>query len=144
MMPENMEHFAAIVACQQLTARFYAALDASDFEQLAQAFLPAGIWHRQGKVLQGPTEVLAALANRPTGRTTAHLVQNLVVDFSGGDTATVRYMTLVYRHDASPPVSPPAPLGLPLAISLNEDHLKRDEDGHWRILLKKSQRHFAS
>jgi len=143
-MHDDIHETAAIVACLQLTSRFYMALDLADFQSVSGAFLPHGVWHRQGKLLTGPIEVMAALSHRPKGRTTAHLVQNAVVELQGGDSATVRYMTLVYRHDAESLPTLPVPLEAPLSISMNEDGLQRDPDGRWRILSKKSQRHFAT
>jgi ketosteroid isomerase-like protein len=144
MTDDELRQLSATVQCQQATARFYAALDASDFDSVAAAMLPEGVWYRQGNALKGPTAVRAALANRPQGRTTAHLVQNLVVDLEADNTATVRYMTLVYRCDAPLPVSLPVPLGSPLSIAFNEDRLQRDGSGQWCVLQKRSERKFES
>jgi hypothetical protein len=89
---------ARSLACHQAIYRFYAALDAADFAAVAAAVAPDGVWHRQGKALRCPGEVAAAMAERPAGRVTAHLVQNLVVTLLDAQTATARYNTLVFRR----------------------------------------------
>lgn len=133
-----------IVGCQQAIHRFYAALDASKMDEVVAAMAPTGVWHRQGKTLQGPEGVLAALRVRPAGRHTAHLVQNLIIDTQSQTTACASYMTLVYRFDATDPISGPSPLGLPLSISLNKDELTLDESGNWLFLEKRSEQKFAA
>ena len=137
---------ALTLACQQAVLRFYAALDASDYPAVAAAMAPEGVWHRQGKALRGPAEVRAALAERPAGRVTAHLVQNLVVDLADERNATARYMSLVYRHDAGAGAPPegPAPLGAPLSIAAYADRLRRDEGGAWLVVERRSRRVFGS
>ena len=91
-----------IVMCSQAVMRFYGALDAGDIAGVASWIAPEGVWHRQGQVLRGPAEVLAALQQRPAGRVTAHLVNNLVIDLDeASGVATARYMLMVFRHDRS-------------------------------------------
>lgn len=137
---------ALAFACQQAVLRFFVALDASDYETVAAAMAPEGVWHRQGKALRGPAEVRAALAERPAGRATAHLVQNLVVDLADERNAAARYMSLVYRHDAGAEAPPdgPAPLGAPLSIAAYADRLRRGERGAWLVVERRSRRVFGS
>ena len=61
----------SIVDCQQAVHSFYLSLDACDFKTVANLMASDGIWHRQGKELEGPLEVLQALSERPKGRVTA-------------------------------------------------------------------------
>jgi ketosteroid isomerase-like protein len=136
---------ARIVACQQAIHRFYAALDASDFAAVAASVAPDGVWHRQGKALRGPGDVAAALAERPAGRVTAHLVQNLVVTLEDSETATARYNTLVFRHDGAAGAPPPAPIGAPLSIAAAQDRLSRDAaTGAWLVVERRSSRVFGA
>jgi len=135
----------SIVRCGQAVMRFYAALDAGNLAEVAGMMADEGVWHRQGKVLQGPAEVLSALRNRPAGRVTAHLVNNLVIDVSDDcKTATARYMLLVFRHDRDPGGTGPAPLaGSLLSITLTTD-LWRDVPAlGWRAVLKEGQAVFS-
>jgi len=139
---DELREAALILGARQAVARFYAALDRSDFEAVATAMAPDGVWHRQGVELRGPDAVRAAMAERPAGRVTAHLVQNLVVDLHGESEATARYMTLVYRHDGAPGAEGPAPLGAPLSIAAGEDRLRR-AGGAWLVVERRSRRVFG-
>lgn len=142
---DEMLAAARSLACQQAIHRFYAALDTGDFDHLAAAMAPDGVWHRQGKALRGPGDVAEAMADRPAGRVTAHLVQNLVVDLQDGETATVRYNTLVFRHDGAAGAPAPAPIGVPLSIAAAQDRLRRDAaSGAWLVVERRSSRVFGS
>lgn len=136
---------ARTLACRQAIHRFYAALDSGDFATVAAAVAPDGVWHRQGKALRGPGDVAQAMADRPAGRVTAHLVQNLVVELQDADTATARYNTLVFRHDGEAGAPPPAPLGVPLSIAAASDRLRRDPaTGAWLVVERRSARVFGA
>jgi hypothetical protein len=138
------DDLGAVIGCQQAVYRFYAELDAGELDSVAASMAVHGVWLRQGQKLVGPQAVRLALADRPAGRMTAHLVQNLVIDLTDATTARARYMTLVYRFDAAEQVLEVAPLGLPLSISVNEDRLERDAAGAWVFTDKRSLRRFAS
>jgi len=139
----DLEHWAAVSGCQQAIHRFYLALDGGDFDTVAACMAEQGVWHRQGRALRGPAEVRQALADRPAGRTTAHLVQNLVIDLDGPHRAAARYMTLVYRVDAAAVPTGPVPLPPPLSISLHRERLSRAADGRWLVEEKRGQRRFG-
>lgn len=141
---DPIDKLLVIVGCQQAINRFYAALDASDMDTVAAAMSEQGVWNRQGRALQGPKEVREALAQRPMGRNTAHLVQNLVVDAESETLANASYMTLVYRFDSSEPVAAPVPLGKPLSISIHHERLERNTQGNWLVLEKRGQQKFAA
>jgi ketosteroid isomerase-like protein len=140
---DELRHAALVLGCQQAVHRFYAALDASDAEGVAACMAHDGVWHRQGKALAGPAEVRSALADRPAGRVTAHMVQNLVIDLQDEGHAVARYLSLVYRHDASGPPQLPVPLGQPLSISSYADRMRRD-DGQWLVVERRSRRVFGA
>jgi hypothetical protein len=59
-----------------MTLRFYRSLDTRDHEAVAAMFAPDGTWHRQGVLLDGPADVLAALNKRSPDRSTAHIITN--------------------------------------------------------------------
>lgn len=139
----ELEHLAAVTGCQQAIHRFYLALDGGDFDTVAACMAEQGIWHRQGRALQGPAQVRQALADRPAGRTTAHLVQNLVIDVESADSASARYMTLVYRVDAPEVPTGPVPMPPPLSITLHRERLSRSPDGRWLVEEKRGQRRFG-
>lgn len=133
-----------ILNCQDAVIRFFRALDSGDFAAVAVGMAREGIWERQGKRLRGPTEVLAALKERPTGRVTAHLVLNLVVDLTDETQARAQYAMLAYRHQRAPGEGDGhVPLDRPVAI-LDFDDRMTLEDGTWRVLHRASRRVFAA
>jgi len=142
--PDALDEFQAVIGCQQAIHRFYAALDASDMDTVSAAMADDGVWLRQGEALRGPDAVRAALARRPAGRRTAHLVQNLVVDVIDPGRAQAQFMTLVYRHDADAPLTGAAPLGAPLSILFHRERLVRGDSGVWQFVEKESERRFAA
>jgi ketosteroid isomerase-like protein len=140
---DELHQAARILGAQQAVLRFYAALDRSDYEGVASGMAPDGIWHRQGKALQGPDAVRAALQERPPGRVTAHLVQNLVIKLDGDHEASAHYLTLVYRHDGTAGAEGPVPLGTPLSIAEGTDRM-RQQDGTWLVVERRSRRLFGA
>ena len=132
-----------IIDCQQAVHSFYLSLDACDFTAVATLMASDGIWYRQGKELKGPTEVLLALRERPKGRVTAHMVQNLVVSIHNENQASASYMCLVYRCDLKQPSTSPAPM-LPLSILRYEDTFVRAASEQWLLMTKQSQRIFEA
>jgi len=139
---QEFDQLSIIIECEQVVHRFYQALDAAEFVTLSQFFRDDGIWFRQGKKLEGPQAVLRAMDERPSGRKTAHLVQNFVVDIESSVRVVARYLTLVYRHDSDQSNRGPAPIDKALAISMNYDILLKDHQG-WRLIEKKSERRFG-
>ena len=131
------------LSCKDAVVRFFAALDAGRMDELANAFAGDGVWHRQGAELRGPEAVSCALATRPAGRVTAHLVQNLIVDLDDEYHARARYLALTYRHDAPDGAKGPAPMGIPYAIAAYEDRLTRSGET-WLVRERRSRPLFAS
>ena len=129
--------------CKDAIVRFFAALDAGRMDELANAFASDGLWHRQGVELRGPAAVASALATRPAGRVTAHLVQNLIVDLEDEERARARYLVLTYRHDAPDGATGPAPMVTPYSIAAYEDRLTRSGDT-WLVQERRSRPMFAN
>ena len=129
--------------CKDAIVRFFAALDAGRMNELAEAFAADGVWHRQGSELCGPDAVSRALAARPAGRITAHLIQNLIVDLEDEDHARAHYLALTYRHDAPEGATGPAPMGIPYSIAAYEDRLTRRGE-NWLVRERRSRPVFAN
>ena len=136
--------------CHETVLRFFAALDAGRMDEVASAFAADGVWHRQGAALRGPADVARALAARPAGRITAHLVLNFIADFDDEHNARVRYMVLTYRHDASELGQSPAPMVQPYSIAEYNDRMRRDDGdgdgdgGSWRVLERRARNVFVN
>ncbi len=157
------------LSCHDAVIRFFGALDDGRLDDVAGAIAEDGVWHRQGKALRGPGEVAQALAARPAGRVTAHLVQNLVVDLDDDHNARVRYLVLTYRHDfpdgsghagdtgsagavgaagtagsaGGTGAAIPAPLGAPYSIAAYEDRL-RASGTRWLVVERRSRNLFIN
>jgi hypothetical protein len=78
-------------ACIKMTLRFYRSLDTRDHEGVAATFAPDGTWHRQGVLLKGPADVLAALNKRSPDRSTAHIITNVWAETLDPDHARVHF-----------------------------------------------------
>lgn len=132
----------AIQDCEQALYRTYHALDDGDYPAVAAGFAPDGVWHRQGKPLQGRAAIEAELRQRPAGRVTAHVVTNVAVELVDEDHARLRYLMTAYRHDAAAPLEGPAPIGSLLLVARQEEHMRRT-GGRWLIVERTQRRLFA-
>lgn len=118
--------------CAELIARFYHALDASDYTALASLLEADTVWLRQGKELTGPDAIIEALGQRHAERRTAHQLQNLYVTLDeSGTTATAKYYVNVYDNQG-----PSGSLQLKV-IMVSEDQFAL-RDGRWRLLAKRA------
>lgn len=123
---------AAENAAAKLLNRFFHCLDDGRYEEMAELMAPDGVWHRQGKALQGPAAVLAAMRERPAGLVSRHVVSNLVVDAAAEDRAEAAFYATVFAHSGAPGAQPPAPMELPFQLAVFRATALRGGDG-WRI-----------
>lgn len=96
-------------ACFAATLQFFRALDARDHAACVAAFAPGGAWHRQGKRLDTPEAILAALDSRPANRRTAHLVTNLMAEPLEGGRFAVRFLLTAYDGTVEADGAAPVP-----------------------------------
>jgi hypothetical protein len=101
-----------------LFSRLFVGLDTNVYSEAAACFSADGVWHRQGKILQGKTQILAALEQRPAGRKTLHVVTNMIAKSSGINTADVSYYLLAYRYDLKSREEGPAPIVAPIVMGI--------------------------
>ena len=99
-----------IADCTNQVMSFYRHLDERDYGALTALLAADATWYRQGKVLRGPGETLAALQQRSPTMHIAHLITNLVADRFDTDLCVMRGYMLVVRHDSGQAPSRPAPL----------------------------------
>ena len=103
-------------------------------------------------MLRGPDDVARALASRPAGRVTAHLVLNFIADFDDDRNARARYNVLTYRHDAPERSESPAPMVQPYSIAEYSDRMRRAvgdggdgvDGGSWRVLERRARNVFIN
>jgi hypothetical protein len=96
-------------ACIAATLRFFRALDARDHTACVAAFAPGGAWHRQGRRLDTAEAISASLEARPSDRSTAHLITNLLAEPQGADRMVVTFLLTAYdgavQSDGSAPAA---------------------------------------
>ncbi len=114
-----------------LVNRLFISLNERRYGELAELFAADGVWHRQGKTLQGPAGIRKALEGRPRDLTTRHLVTNFVADITGPASAeSLQYVT-VYAHEGELPDGT-APIGNPVQIGVYRARFARLET--WRFV----------
>ena len=64
--------------------------------QASMAFADEGVWHRQGAVLTGPSQVEKVLADRDPDRRSCHIVTNMQIDGDEEKGWTARYYLSAY------------------------------------------------
>jgi SnoaL-like domain len=116
----------------QLTNRFFYCLDEFRYQDLVALMTPDASWHRQGKVLRGAADALAALSERPSTMRIRHVITNFFVAEADGDSAsTIAYMT-AYRHDDGTERPMPRTIPGPFRVLLVKTRFSRQQDG-WLI-----------
>jgi len=116
MTPATPAFWMARLDAEQLIVRLYNALDAHEPEKIGRCFAPDGVWHRQGKALQGPVAVIRETSERPKTRTTQHVLSNFDMEMDHRDGFQVRYYLTVFRHDATEVATDPVPVSMPFAL----------------------------
>ncbi|HUA25045.1 MAG TPA: nuclear transport factor 2 family protein [Steroidobacteraceae bacterium] len=87
---------ANYVQATQLIHRLFRALDEKDDALAGSFFADEGTWHRQGRLLTGPPEVVAALGQRDPSRNTIHVISNMQVANAGDGALICTYYLTAY------------------------------------------------
>ncbi|CUR81094.1 nuclear transport factor 2 family protein [Achromobacter xylosoxidans] len=128
------EHAKA--ACEAVVLAFFHALDTRRHEAAAALIAPDGTWLRQGQLLTGPREVLAALEARPPQRTTCHVITNLRLLEYDGSRAMMGYFLTAYDSD------PQVQGGAPRLVAIRDCQDRLAVHGQdWLLAEKRSRRH---
>lgn len=131
-----MQTEPAKAACEAVVLAFFHALDTRRHEAAAALMAPDGTWLRQGQLLTGPREVLAALAARPPQRTTCHVITNLRLLEYDGSRAMVGYFLTAYDSD------PQVQGGAPRLVAIRDCQDRLAVHGQdWLLAEKRSRRH---
>jgi hypothetical protein len=98
-------------------AQFFLHLDHSDYPAVLALTHARFRWHRQGKLLDGHADVLAALNERPATQRVVHVITNAVIEETRPGSITLgAYMTAYRSGDGAPPDGP-ATIAGPLRLS---------------------------
>ena len=118
------------VAAANRLAELFISLDASDYDGLTACFAEDGAWTRQGKALNGRSEIRAALMIRPAKLRTIHIVNNVAITHSSDQIASFKFYLTVYRQESS--ALPPYPVPMPAAVGLCKAQFGQDGN-EWRL-----------
>lgn len=118
---------------QQLVHRFYHHLDERKYHDLVAMMRPDATWHRQGKVLRGRDQVLAALNERPPTLVIRHIITNTFLEHeTDNDAQLIAYMTAYRYDDGKPATARPLAIDSPYRVLLIKKRFVR-VDGQWWI-----------
>jgi len=116
----------------QITNRFYYYLDEFRYQDLAALMREDGVWHRQGKVLKGRAQVIAALEERPRTQRIRHVITNAFLSEEGDNAADlVAYLT-AYKYDDGKPIKGAPTIDGPFRLLLVKKRFARS-GGKWLI-----------
>jgi ketosteroid isomerase-like protein len=123
-----------------LVMRFFRGLDTRDHAAVAALMAPDGVWVRQGKPLNGPAAVMAALKQRPVNRVTCHLITNVWAEHFDAQRARLNFYLTAYEGSVTDSVIAGVRM---LGMRYCTDELVYLEDG-WRIREKTSVAHMPA
>lgn len=115
-------------ACAAVCTRFFHYLDRGQHDRVSGLMAAGGVWNRGGTELRGADAVMHALSARKVGRTTRHLLSNVVVDVLDATTSRVSYELSVFVQDGTDPARHST-------LMTGEDRLEHDGTS-WRIRRK--------
>ncbi|WP_233831697.1 hypothetical protein [Paraburkholderia sp. ZP32-5] len=114
-------HVAAVAPSaselEHTLTQFFLHLDRSSYAALLALTHARFRWHRQGKILDGHTDVLAALNERPSTQRVVHVITNAVVEDATPASITLGAYMTAYRSGDGPPPDGPATIAGPLRLS---------------------------
>jgi SnoaL-like domain len=125
----------------QITHRFYYYLDEMRYNDLAGLMREDGVWHRQGKVLKGRAQVLAAMHERPATQVIRHVISNAFLEEARDNQATLIAYLTAYRYDDGSAKKLPVTIDGPFSILLVKKRFVHDA-GRWLIAESSGARQF--
>ncbi len=126
--------------CAQLLTRFFNEFDRFNYAAMADLFAPDGIWHRQGKALQGTSAIIAALEPRSRTQSVRHVVTNIEVTASSETEAVFTLYVTAYMHDSGDKTVPAKVRAPYLMLVVPGTLAKWGED--WKIATMSMNREF--
>ena len=128
----TMDPLNDLPGCTQLIHQLFYFLDESKNDELIALFEPDGKWHRQGKILEGRTQMMQAMRQRSLTQRIRHVVTNsFIASTSQTAVRLVAYMT-AYRFDDGAHHAGPVEISQPLRLSIVNATL-RQTNGVWKI-----------
>jgi hypothetical protein len=119
-------------------------LDERRYEELADIFATDGVWHRQGRELEGRRMIIETMAERSESLAIRHVLTN--VDVSPREDGTIEVFGYVLVFRSSGDAREAGPLAMPSAPSTLQsirDTYKLVGDS-WKILRKEARSVFTT
>lgn len=85
--------------CTRTLTQFFNFFDQWRYDDMVALFSPGGVWHRQGKALQGEA-IKATLEQRSRTQTVRHVITNVQVDVVDAMTAQFVLYVTAYMQDS--------------------------------------------
>lgn len=105
-----MNHDSAMQQCENQILRFFRYLDERQYGHLVSLLAADAAWHRQGKILRGGAEVLAALQQRSPTMKIVHIITNVIIDRCDAQHCALYAYMVVVRHEPGLDTDAPCPL----------------------------------
>ena len=118
--------------CAQTLTRFFNYFDQWRYDDMADLFAPDGVWHRQGKALQGTDAIVSVLNTRSRTQTVRHVITNIQVDVLDELTADFLLYVTAYIHDSGTKAVTPPKIQMPSLLLVVPGQLVKWGDA-WKI-----------
>lgn len=128
--------------CAQTLTRFFNYFDQWRYGDMADLFAPDGVWHRQGKALQGKAAIVAVLDTRSRTQTVRHVVTNIQVDVVDAMTADFSLYVTAYIHDDGTLATTPPKVQMPSLLLVVPGQFVKWDDV-WKIASMSMNREFV-
>src|SRR5262245_6467524 len=116
----------------QITNRFYYYLDEFRYQDLAALMREDGVWHRQGKVLKGRAQVIAALEERPRTQRIRHVITNAFLSEESDSAASLTAYLTAYKYDDGKPIQGAPTIDGPFRLLLVKKRFAK-AGGKWMV-----------
>jgi len=128
--------------CAQTLTRFFNYFDQWRYEDMAGLFAPDGVWHRQGKALQGKDAIVAVLNTRSRTQTVRHVVTNVQIDVVDAMAAEFLLYVTAYIHDSGTKPAGPPTIQMPALLLVVPGQLVKWGEA-WKVASMSMDREFV-
>jgi hypothetical protein len=126
--------------CARTLTQFFNWFDQWRYDDMVALFAPDGVWHRQGRALQGPA-IMAALDVRSRTQTVRHVITNIQVDVVDAAAAEFTLYVTAYMHDSGVKAAAPPKIQSPSLLLVVPGGLVKVGD-QWKIAHMSMNREF--
>ena len=126
--------------CTRTLTQFFNFFDQWRYDDMVALFAPGGVWHRQGKALQGEA-IKATLELRSRTQTVRHVITNIQVDVVDAVRAEFILYVTAYMHDSGTKAAAVPKIQMPYLLLVVPGGLV-NISGVWKIAHMSMNREF--